>query len=140
MISIFLFFNNGKGMPHTLSFGPYNRCSLIVLTDGNYIMIQMTQWGIRLRRIKAKRFTTLVDKLFLLEGLQTVVCTWIKQYPTNPWRPLWLRSCNELCRHTGAVDIGRTWNPTHLFKKLLKYDNTRNYEIIYHRSRSNGPD
>jgi hypothetical protein len=138
MICIFLFFSNGNGMPNCLAYGPYKRCNLIVHTDGNYLMIQMTKWGIRLRRIRANRFHSLVDKLFLLEGLEKVVCTRIREYPKNPWRPFWLRSCNELARYAGAVDIGHTWNPTHLFKKLLKYDNTRNYEIIHIRSRSNG--
>lgn len=48
------------------------------------------------------------------------------------WTGLSIPMCNEFARALIGLDIGMTWNPRHLYKKLLKYDQKRNFEIFYH--------
>lgn len=47
-------------------------------------------------------------------------------------RPNWIMgaTCNEWARLISGVDIGFTLNPHHLFKKLIKFDERRNYTIL----------
>ena len=54
------------------------------------------------------------------------------------WCPLTIPMCNEFARLISGVNIGFSWSPRHLYNKLLRYDQTRNYEIIYKWRRSNG--
>ena len=46
------------------------------------------------------------------------------------WKPFIVRSCNEIDRYISGVDVGFTFNPKHLYNKLLKYDDS-NYQILY---------
>lgn len=54
------------------------------------------------------------------------------------WKPLMIPTCNEFTRLITGVDIGFTFNPIHLFKKLLKYDSIRNYHIVDRGNHYNG--
>lgn len=47
-------------------------------------------------------------------------------------RPNWIMgaTCNEWARMIAGVDIGFTLNPHHLFKKLVRFDDQRNYSIL----------
>lgn len=55
-----------------------------------------------------------------------------------PRSPLIIYSCNEMIRSIAAIDVGFTLSPGHLYRKLLSYQHTSNYNLLMSWSRKNG--
>lgn len=86
--------------------------------------------------MRAKHF---INKLTRIPSLTALICVYVEQKVISKiWSPLMIRSCNEVLRPLSSVDIGFTFNPYHLYTKLLKYQYSRNYEILRHWRRASG--
>ncbi|MBX4189675.1 hypothetical protein KW791_00035 [Candidatus Parcubacteria bacterium] len=77
-----------------------------------------------------KEGVALIRGLKVIKELIAMVTVWIDKRARFPWKPWWVRSCNEFDRYVSGIDVGFTFNPRHLYAKLLKYDKVRNYEIL----------
>lgn len=131
MLAIFLFYNTGYGMQKIFTTKGLCHCNVICY-DGSQYTLFATDWhGIHYRSISATNTLKLLHKLQAIPSLEGLLCAHVHEPHQLAWSPLALRSCNELCRYVTGVHVGVTFNPTHLAKKLLKYDNKRNYEIIH---------
>ena len=65
-----------------------------------------------------------------IQSLTAMIVVSVGQRASIKWKPYLVRSCNELDRYISGVDVGFTFNPKHLYNKLIKYDHT-NYDILY---------
>jgi len=86
--------------------------------------------GIHSRRINAPSARAFIRGLKHIESLTALVVADVGVKADTRWKPYVVRSCNELDRYISGVDIGFTFNPKHLYNKLLKY-NGSNYKILY---------
>lgn len=131
MIAIFLFYNEATGKQTRYAFSDeFKHCNIICYDGDIYLLIELSKHGITYRQVKAKDSYSLLRNLKVIKSLSAMITVNIEQPFTMEWRPLWIKSCNELCRYVSGVDIGLTFNPIHLFKKLLKYNLHRNYEVL----------
>lgn len=73
-----------------------------------------------------------------LEHVEAILGVDLAERAHFGWSGLTIPMCNELCRALTGIDVGFTWSPRHLYNKLLKYDQKRNFEIFYRWRRDNG--
>lgn len=139
MIAYFLFYNIATGANATLAFSKEFRHCNVVIYDGDiWTNIEFDHTGILLRTLKVKESEAFIRNLKRLPILTAMIIVEIKDRMKEAWFPLWMRSCNELDRYITGVDIGYTFNPVHLYRKLLKYNSRRNYEILHAWRRQDG--
>lgn len=138
MIALFLFYNKTNGFQSIFSTKGIKHCNIICYDGQDFIMFALEEHGIGFRRIKAKSTLKIMRNIKVIETLIGMIVVNVDEPKKIPWKPFWVRSCNELCRYVSGVDIGFTFNPTHLINKLLKYNNKRNYQILSSWSRDNG--
>lgn len=132
MIAIFLFFNISTGIQAKLAFSnTYRHCNIITFDGYNWVSYELDSYGVHTRVLEVKDGWKLIRGLKHIQPLISMVTVWVEKRARFRWSPWWVRSCNEYDRYISAVDIGFTFNPTHLFTKLLKYDKKRNYEILH---------
>jgi hypothetical protein len=91
----------------------------------------LTSSGIDHHVVPAKKPMTIIRNVQRMDSLIAAICVWRETPPKMKWRPLLVRSCNEICRMATGVNIGFTYDPIHLYRKLLKYDKRTNYEILH---------
>lgn len=134
MIAIFLFYNKALGKQTKWNFNKeFLHCHVACCNDGvNFILFELTSNGIDHHIAPTTKATTFIRNVKRMEHLIGIVAVSVNEPPKMKWRPLWIRSCNELSRYVAGVDIGLTWNPIHLYNKLLQYDGKRNYEVLHH--------
>lgn len=137
MIATYLFYDKATGKQSLYTTNGVKHCNVICFDGRDYILFESQSHGIGFRRIKVKNHDSLLRNIKRIESLIGIICVHITEKKRTKWFPLWIRSCNEVCRYMSGVDTGLTFNPTHLIKKLVKYDNKRNYEILYQWSRFN---
>lgn len=139
MIAIFLFYNISNGVQARLAFSKTLRhCNIITFDGAHWVNYEMDSFGVHTRVLEVKDAAPLLRGLKHIKELTAMVTVEVFDRARHPWFPWWVRSCNEFNRYIGAVDIGFTFNPRHLYSKLLKYNGRRNYEILQHWRRSNG--
>jgi hypothetical protein len=73
-----------------------------------------------------------------IDTVEAIISIEVKERHQLIWWPFWIRSCNELSRYASGAYLGVTLTPGHLYRKLLKYDNIRNYQIIFQWGRQHG--
>lgn len=131
LIAIFLFYNFANGKQAKLAFSKdFQHCNSIVYDGEFYILVEYDQEGIKVKVIKAKRLSTLIRHLKVIPELTAIICAEVFKRKKINWKPWWVRSCNELCRYTAGIDVGFTFNPVHLYNRLLRYKDKRNYVIL----------
>lgn len=139
MIAIFLFFDIANGKQAWMGFSKeFRHCNVITYDGAYWINFDFDRYGIQSRVLDVSRGWGLIRGLKIIKSLTGLVCVDIKQRKSISWKPYWVRSCNELDRYLTGVDVGFTFNPRHLYSKLLRYDNKRNYEILYAWRRQDG--
>lgn len=140
MIAIFLFYSETLGKKRYFTFSKDIKHSAVILFDGeNYVRFQFTKNGCEHRIVNAKNVRELIRVYqALIPTLSAVICTFVLNQKLQVSPLTQLVSCNEFSRLIANIDVGITLNPIHLFKKLLKYDNRTNYEILYKWRRSDG--
>lgn len=137
MIAIFLFYNQAQGkQTKWILDKEFLHCNVMLNKGDGYISLEMRTNGIDHHLVPARKPMTIIRNVQRLQSVIAVICVWKKESPKVKWRPLGIRSCNEFCRFATGVDCGFTFNPVHLYKKLLKYDRKRNYEVLYTWRRS----
>lgn len=138
MIAIYLFYNESSGgKPLLYTTKDIKHCNVICFDGRDYVIFECQKMGIGFRKINSRSTLSLMRNIRRIKSLTHMYAVHIKEPHELKWFPFWIRSCNELCRFVSGIDLGLTLNPTHLIKKLLKYNNKRNYEILYQWSRAN---
>lgn len=131
MIAIYLFYNISNGVQARLAFSNTLRhCNIITYDGSHWVNYELDSYGVHTRVLKVNNAVGLIRGLKMIKELTAMVVVWIDKRARFRWTPWWVRSCNEYNRYIGAIDIGFTFNPRHLFSKLLKYDKIRNYQIL----------
>lgn len=130
-ISIFIFYNVSNGPQSFLSLSKkFKHCNVINFDGKNCILIEYDLAGFRIEVLKFRDLTKIIEGLKRIKKVEAILSASISERKKVPWWPLWGRTCNEMCRYGTGIDIGKTFNPIHLYKKLLKYDKVKNYTIL----------
>ncbi len=131
MIAIFLFYNMSSGKQARLAFSKdFKHCNIITFDGEYWINYELDSYGIHTKVLETKDGVALLRGLKIIKPLLSTITVWINDPVKINWKPLWVKSCNEFDRYVSGVDIGFTWNPRHLYSKLIKYDKKRNFEIL----------
>lgn len=139
MIYIFLFYNVATGKQARLNFNKeFKHCNVICFDGDCWMSLEMSGEGIIHRRIKTESSKQLLRSIKVIESLIGIVVVWIETRFKMKWKPFWARTCNEFCRYVSGIDIGFTYNPIHLYKKILKHNKKKNFKILYEWRRANG--
>lgn len=139
MIAFIIFYGKAHGVQAALAFSSEFRHVNIITFDGrDWIMLDFDRTGLLTRKIHCTDGTQLFRSLRVLRDITAVVAVDVGERHKVCWKPFWVRSCNEIVRYASGIDIGFTFNPVHLYKKLLRYDQIRNYTILTAWRRKNG--
>lgn len=131
MIAIFLFYNISNGVQAKLAFSKTLRhCNIITFDGQSWVNYEVDSYGVHTRVLEVCQAVSLIRGLKTIKQLSAIITVWVETRTYLPWKPLWVRSCNEFNRYISAVDVGFTFNPRHLYSKLIKYDKKRNFEIL----------
>lgn len=132
MIAYFLFYNIATGKQAWLGFSnEYRHCNVITYDGFHWINFELDRKGIKTRVLDVNNGWALIRGLKTIKALSAMIVVEIGERKKIRWKPWWVRSCNELDRYLTGVDVGFTFNPRHLLSKLLRYNGSRNYEILY---------
>lgn len=131
MIAIFIFYDIATGVQAKLAFSKEFRHSNIITYDGSdWIMLDFDRTGLLTRKIECRDGAQLIRNLPVIKDVSAIISVDVQDRVKTRWKPFWVRSCNEICRYASGVDIGFTFNPVHLYSKLLKYNGRRNYTLL----------
>ncbi len=139
LIAVFIFYKKATGVQARLAFSEeFKHCNIITYDGADWIMVDMDRTGLLTRKIKCKNVESLVRNLRVVQDITATITVAVDNRHQIAWKPFWVRSCNEICRYASGVDIGFTFNPIHLYWKLLKCRNGKNYELLSAWRRSHG--
>lgn len=139
MIAYFLFYNYSTGVQANLAFSKeFRHCNVITFDGENWVNVEFDATGILTRVLDVNDGWSLIRGLKTIKVLTAMVVVDINERKKVAWKPFWVRSCNELDRYVAGIDLGFTFNPRHLYSKLLRYNGKRNYEILYAWRRQDG--
>jgi hypothetical protein len=139
MIAIFLFYKFANGKQAWLGLSKeFKHCNVITYDGEHWINFDMDRQGIHSKVLDVPNGNALLRGLKIIKLLTAMICVNVGERKKINWKPLWVKSCNELDRYLTGVDIGFTFNPMHLHRKLIKYSGRRNYEILYAWRRKDG--
>lgn len=131
MICVFCFYNISSGIQSPLSFSDtFKHCNIITYDGEMWICTEFDLKGIHWRKVDAVSGSSLIRGLKHISNLIAMVVVDVGCRKSICWKPFIVRSCNELDRYISGVDVGFTFNPKHLYNKLLKHNHT-NYDILY---------
>lgn len=132
MICVFCFYKISSGIQAKLAFSKeFKHCNVITFDGDIWIASEFDTTGIHNKKIKVYTGASLLRGLKYIDSLIGLIVVSVGQRAKTIWKPYIVRSCNEFDRYIAGVDIGFTFNPKHLYNKLLKYDGI-NYDILYH--------
>jgi hypothetical protein len=139
MITVFLFYNQANGAQRHFAFSKDMKHMDTITFDGSdYVLTRFDPEGIMTRVLHPPNMPRLIQGLKTIPELSAMVVCYINTLHQFKWVPITIFSCNELSRYIGSVDIGFCFNPIHMYNKLIKLDNKRNYEIIHLWRRMHG--
>src|SRR5580658_7486214 len=119
LIAVFIFYNISSGIQARLSFSSeIKHCNIITYDGSDWIMVEFDRTGLLTRRIHCTNGESLLRHLSVVKEVTAVISVNVWERAQTAWKPWWVRSCNEICRYASGVDIGFTFNPIHLYKKL----------------------
>ncbi len=131
MICTFCFYNISSGVQAKLAFSKeFKHCNIITFDGSSWLLTDFDTYGIHTRSVKVLSSSSLMRGLKYIDSLIAIVSVQVKSKAVFGWKPYLVRSCNELDRYISGVDTGFTFNPKHLYNKLLRNDGT-NYEVLY---------
>ncbi|WP_218814592.1 hypothetical protein [Rickettsiella endosymbiont of Dermanyssus gallinae] len=137
MISVFLFYNRGIGKYNLFSFSQELVHSALLCYQGDHcILFEIAPAGFIYRILKSKDVNRNLESIKKLPMLTAFIVTFIKEPKKVKEFPIKWYTCNEVCRYFSGIDIGWTFNPRHLYRKLLKYKDKSNYELLAHWRRA----
>jgi hypothetical protein len=139
LIAVFIFYKIATGVQAKLAFhDDFKHCNCITFDGSDWIMLDFDHTGLLTRKIKCPNGSKLINSLSIIQDVTAVVVVNVQNRHKSSWRPFWVRSCNEVCRYATGVNIGFTFNPVQLYRKLLNYRHKRNYEVLYAWRRQHG--
>ena len=139
LIAVFIFYKKATGVQAGLAFSEeFKHCNVITYDGTDWIMVDFDRTGLLTRRIKCKDGARLIRNLRVVQDIIAIISVAIAGRAPVAWKPFWVRSCNEVCRYAAGIDLGFTFNPIHLYSKLLKYSGKRNYEMLSAWRRQHG--
>lgn len=131
LIAIFIFYNKATGGQARLAFSEeFKHCNIVTYDGKDWIMLDFDRTGYLTRKIYCKNGESLIRNLPVIPEVSATFTISVDERKKIWWKPFLARSCNEICRYASGVDIGFTFNPAHLYRKLLKYRHKRNYEVL----------
>ena len=132
MICFFCFYNVSSGVQAKLAFSKvFKHCNIITFDGDTWLVHEFDLTGIHAKRVKVFSSSSFIRGLKYIDCLRAMIVVDVGEKAPVTWKPYIVRSCNELDRYISGVDTGFTFNPKHLYNKLIKY-NGSNYEILYH--------
>lgn len=138
MIAFYMFYNHGEGKLNRLSFSKeFRHCNVITFDGSTWNQFTWSPNGIFVRRLSVINMDRLFSAIRCIPSLTACVVVEINTPCVFKNSPFGVNSCNELSRYMTAIDVGMTFNPKHLYKKLLKYGKIRNYTILMEWRREN---
>jgi len=138
-LSVFIFYTISAGNQSALSFSKeFKHCNIITFDGEDWILVEFDKTGLLTRKIKCKNGYKLVKNLKVVPEISAIVSISVDKRAVTRWKPWIVRSCNEICRYASGADIGFTFNPIHLYRKLLRYNHVKNYEVLSAWRRSHG--
>lgn len=133
-----MFYNVGIGKPSRMTFNEdFKHCDIITYDGDLLLRLTWNHLGIESRRIKVTNLSRFIRALRSDRRLSALIVCDSSVRVASPWLPLRVQSCNEFCRFVSGLDIGFTWSPAHLFKKVLRYAGKRNFDVLCAWRRSN---
>lgn len=137
MIAVFLFYNQGIGKYRWFSFNQkFIHCALLCYQGDQCILFEIARTGFIYRFMKLNSVNKNIDVIKKLPMLSAYIAVFIrKAKKINEWPFKW-HTCNEVCPFFSGINIGWTFNPKHLYQKLLKYKDKSNYELLAHWRRT----
>lgn len=120
-----------NGVQSNLSFSKeFRHCNVIAYEGDNWVLFELDNYGINHRVVKVTTDESLYRALKTMDNITCIITAYVSERNRMPWKPWYVRSCNEFCRYVSAINIGFTFNPRHLYSKLLKHNKLTNYEIV----------
>lgn len=138
MIFTFLFYEKSHGKQLRYTLGRYKHCDMLSYDGRDTLYYHLGARGINVRTITQSSFKELLFNLSRSPNLSAMITIERTKLSHLTWWPVMANSCAELCRKISGVDIGVCIFPSQLFRKLLVYNNCKNYEVIQHWSRDDG--
>lgn len=139
IIAVFIFYSKAQGAQAKLAFSEeFKHCNIITFDGKDWIMLDFDRTGLLTRKINCKDGQSLIRNLPIVPDISAIISVSIKERKKVMWKPFWVRSCNEICRYASGIDVGFTFNPVHLYSKLIKYRGKRNYEMLSAWRRKHG--
>lgn len=126
-----MFYNVASGKQARLALNEnFKHCDVVTYDGDIYLHLSWNHQGIQTRRVKARSTRVLLRAFRCDPRITAIIAVYCEKRAATGWRPLRVQSCNEFCRFVSGMDIGFTWDPYSLYKKMLRYDHKRNYEVI----------
>lgn len=136
----FLFYDTAIGRQSRLSFSKDKKhVDVMVYENDTVTCFQYSGKGIEHRVFKTDDILKVLKGIKLIPELSHyILVSMYKEHKGKRWLPFHINSCNEVCRKIGRVEIGWTFNPAHLYKKLVKLNGKTNFTVVSVWSRKNG--
>jgi hypothetical protein len=139
LIAVFVFYAKAAGIQSKLSFSKEFKHANVTIFDGDvWLHIDFDRPGIIIRKINCASGSALLRHLKIIPEVSAIISVQILDRFKKSWFPWWVRSCNEVARYSTGIDVGFTFNPIHLYRKLLKYRHRKNYVMLSHWRRKHG--
>lgn len=140
MLAIIVFHNRTRHrIMNLFTFSRHFKHVDIYMFDGScWTGFRLDRYGITYAISYIGHGNAIIDQAREVSNIEAVIALDIDHRATFRWTGITIPMCNELARMIAGVDISFTWSPRHLYRKLLKYDQKRNFKIFYHWRRSNG--
>ena len=136
---MFVFYSYSSGIQAKLAFNKeFRHCNIVTFDGRDWIVLDFDRTGLIARAIHCKSAASLLKTLPIIKEVTAIVTVDITERAKYRWSPWWVRSCNEICRYRAGIDLSFTFNPAHLYYKLLKDRRRRNYKILAHWRRDHG--
>jgi hypothetical protein len=137
MIAVFLFYDQGMGKHSRFSFSrEFIHCALLCYQGDHCVLFEIAPHGFHYRLLNSRDMVKNLEAIKKMSCLSAYIAVFVKEKTKVGEWPFKGYTCNEVCRYFSGVAIGWTLNPKHLFKKLMKFKETRNYELLAHWRRA----